>query len=185
MPEIFIAETETANEKELRRLAAAVEDLEQIAAFAEWFEGQGDTVKELGRELLAIQEARGMNPRFQLDTEERYGKPLYVAHCANGRHESRQSLEHALFLMVDSFRTRAEDRPETHARLMEVHGCDVKAARKLAAEMAENTRARFPAVSGEMRDAFLADELGKVERDVAARKAEQPKERKDPPSVKK
>lgn len=179
MPEIHIAEIETTDEKELRRQAKIIEDLDQIASFAEWFETQSETVKALGAELAEIQAARGMNPRFQVDTEERYGRPLYVAHCANGRHESRQSPEHAMFLLVDSFRTRAEDRPETHERLMQMHGCTVKEARRLAAEIAAELRAKHPGTPGETRDKLFENEVAKAERELVARKNEA-KERKVP-----
>jgi hypothetical protein len=176
MPEIFIAETGTADEKELRQLAAVVEDLEQIAAFAEWFDAQSDTVKDLGRELLAIQEARGMNPRFQLDTEERYGKPIFIARCGNGRHESRQSPEHAMFLMVDSFRTRGEDRPETHARVMGMHGCTIKDARRISAALAADLRVQQPGISGEARDMLFESALDEKERFLVERRSAPPKE---------
>lgn len=170
MPEIFVEELPLEpSEKELKGLADAVAELAQIAAFAEWFDGQSKIVQELGRELGAIQAARGMNPRFQIDTLERYGRPLYVAHCANGRHESRQSEEHAMFLLVDSFRTRIEDKPETHERIMEIHGMDLKSARRYARELAQRVQeAHGKGVPGETRDKLFARELEDEEEALTA-----------------
>lgn len=187
MPEIFIAdEASGPSEKELKARADQIEELEQIAAFAEWFGKQSETVQELGRELDALQAARGMNRRFMLETEERYGRPLFVAHCANGRHESRQSPEHALFLLVDSFRTRAEDKAETHARIMQIHGMDLKAARRFARELAKEIQDEHgKGVPGETRDKFLDRALDEQERELAAARSRPPKAKpRKPPSVK-
>lgn len=172
MPEIFIPEEPRDADEEARyaesvRLARETEELLQIAAFTEWIETQSETVRALGAELIELQTARKMSPRFMITEVTLHGRTIWTAVCANGIHQSRQSAEHALFLLVDSFRTRIEDKPETHARVQAWGGsyaADVKTARRHCAAVAQRIREQNPNMPGEQRDALVLAQLGADER---------------------
>jgi len=110
-------------------------------------------------EWVAMAAARKMDPDVVfLARQAKDGSPVYIAKCANGVHESVDSPEQALFLLVDSFRTRVEDLPETHARVQAWGGsyaADVQVARDAVAEIAWKVAKENPALSGEERDALV------------------------------
>lgn len=66
------------------------------------------------------------------------GLPVFIVRAQNGYHESPESFEHALELLVDSHRTRPEDLFENHQRMMALTGCSLKDARRRCAEMAKS-----------------------------------------------
>jgi hypothetical protein len=109
----------------------------------------------------------GTNPHRK--TKE--GGPVFVAMCPNGYHESAESEAHALSLLVDSFRTRAEDRPEIHERIQAWGGsyADIRFARETAQRIAKKVRHDHPAADGASLDVMLGDELSKREADRGAR----------------
>jgi hypothetical protein len=157
MPEIHITEqpVEESVEGQIASLESEREELLAIAEHAEWLETQSETTQELARELAAKQTAGAMKPRFTLSTETRRGSTVYIAQSANGYHESRQSPEHALFLLVDSHRTRIEDTPAFHARILAKSGGDIKSARAVAMDLARSVRAANPNMPGAARDALV------------------------------
>ena len=154
MPEMFIPEidVDTSAQEEAAKLEEQAAEFAAIAAHGEWLATQPETIRTLGEELAT----KGKQaPRFALGTKVRRGVTIYTAESPNGYHESKQSHEHALFLLVDSFRVRVEDTPEVHARILSKSGGDIKSARALAAHIARTVREAHPKVSGEERDALV------------------------------
>jgi hypothetical protein len=98
------------------------------------------------------------------------GGAVYAAVCPNGYHESTESEAHALFLLVDSFRTRAEDLPETHARIQSWGGSfrDIDVARLTARRIAKQVRSEHPRVDGHTLDNMFNAELSKREAHIKA-----------------
>ncbi len=169
MREIFIATeaVDTSVEDEIAKLEEQSKEFEAIAAHAEWLDTQSEIVKELATELATVQTDRKMCPRFTVETTIVRGRTIHTASCANGVHQSLQSPEHAVFLMVDSFRTREEDKPEIHERI-KAHGGDIKNARRVAAQIAKTVRERSPGLSGEEYDALVLKALDQYEADLEA-----------------
>ncbi len=63
------------------------------------------------------------------------GRPVFSVRSDNGYHESYVGFEDALFLLVDSHRTREEDLESTHQRYMALTGVGIKDARKHCADI--------------------------------------------------
>lgn len=135
-------------------------ELEAIAQWGEWLATQSETIQALAEEWAAHRHSR-----FTLsERRDRRGRTVYVCDCEHGHHESLQSYEHAIFLLVDSHRVRLEDRPETAARVAGLDGVEVKAARVSVQRLAREIREANPMASGEERDGLLAAELAEMER---------------------
>lgn len=124
----------------------------------------------LTAELGAMQDARKMErggsfgERLARDGET----VIYTVTSPNGYHESAESHEHALFLLVDSHRTRVEDTPALHERILTKSGGDIKGARSVAMRLAREVREANPDVSIEQHDALVLARLEQREADQDA-----------------
>lgn len=91
------------------------EEAARHASFIEWLAAQPASFKALADELFEMQSARKMAHGFVPSIRAgKDGRPIFVIRCANGHHESDESHEHALELLLDSHRTRIEDLESTH-----------------------------------------------------------------------
>jgi hypothetical protein len=161
MAEIFIPTDPTAGEvDELERLSRAFAEIAMLGAWEAWLSTQSETVQALAAEWAALR-----NTRFKFgQTHDRRGRKLYTCSSKYGHHESYQSHEHALFLLVDSHRARIEDKPETHQRILAWAGhADVKQARATARAIAKRIREENPNMPGEQRDALVLAALDRAE----------------------
>ncbi len=109
---------------------------------------------------------------FSVRQAPRTGFPVYICKTANGHHESAESYEHALFLLVDSFRTRIEDTEAVHLRIQAWDGVAIKTCRKIADSIAKEVLAANPGMPGEERDALVLAALDDEESNRAADKSE-------------
>lgn len=126
----------------------------------------------LASELADIQKRYRMQEGLEFGFREtRGGAVVYVARSPNGYHESTESHAHALWLLVDSFRTRIEDTPEVHARLQALSG-DIQAARIEAMRIAAAVRKENPDATGPERDTLVLVALDRREQGAAAAQAE-------------
>lgn len=158
MSEIFIPDDPNAGEHD--ELTETVRDLNRVEATARWnlwLSEQSETIQALAAEWADL---RG--DRFMLSMSvDRRGRRLFVCSSRFGSSESLQSHEHALFLLVDAHRVRAEDRPEHHARI----GGDVKQARREAQAIAKKIRDENPGMSGADRDVLFQKALREREKE--------------------
>lgn len=75
----------------------------------------------LRSEWSALAATRGMSDGLLFDARRgKRGEPIFIVISSNGYHESYSSFEDAIRLLVDSHRTRAEDREEVYSRLIPV-----------------------------------------------------------------
>lgn len=75
----------------------------------------------LRAEWSALASSRGMSDGLLFDARRgKQGQPIFIVISSNGYHESYESFEHAISLLVDSHRTRAEDREEVYSRLIPI-----------------------------------------------------------------
>lgn len=73
------------------------------------------------KEWYEIAKARGLSTELLFDARRgKQGEPIFIVGSPNGYHESRSSFEHAVLLLVDSHRTRAEDLEEVYSRLIPI-----------------------------------------------------------------
>lgn len=159
MPEIFIPEQAPNAVDGLERAARELEELADRAAWELWLSTQSETIQALAAELETLR--KGVRFSLAMSTDHR-GRRLYVCTAPIGHHESRQSYEHALFLLVDSHRIRLEDRPETARLVRFIEGGDLKVSARRAQEMAKQIRKTNPGMPGERRDELLAAELDRL-----------------------
>jgi hypothetical protein len=148
MPEIHIP-TEAADPQvdEAARIATGLRELADRTSWELWLSEQSATTQALAAEWQAL---RGS--RFALRRKaDKQGRIVHVCESTHGYHESRQSAEHALFLLVDSHRVREEDRTS-------------RVPRRDAQRIAKAIREANPAASGEERDALFLAKLDELER---------------------
>lgn len=116
---------------------------------------------------VAIAASRGMAPELDLGTRPaRDGRIIYVVRCANGHHESYESHESAMRLLIDSHKTRAEDTEAVYARLIAVAG-DVFSARDMARDLGATVDKTLPEAE---RAKLVEAEVARVLVEDAARK---------------
>lgn len=129
-------------------------------------------LEDLKAEWSDLVKTRQMDGRVDVGTRERRkGGTAYFVSCSNGYHESAESHEHAFSLLVESFRTRAEDRPETYEKLLGKNG-DVKAARQRAMQIAQTVRKANPMASPEEWDKLVVSEIEKRNSDQSVELAQ-------------
>lgn len=161
MPEIHIPAEAVSPEVDEKLLAAReLEELAKRTAWDLWLGDQGAKIQALAAEWSAL---RGTT--FELSTKhDRRGRVVFVCESRFGYHESHQSHEHALFLMVDAHRTRLEDRPETAARIAATEGGSLKSAQRRAQAIAKQVREAHPYMPGEERDGLVEKAVEELER---------------------
>ncbi len=134
----------------------------------DWAAETGATAVADLAEIRETQSRLKMTPGLEFTSREaRDGRPIYIVRCANGHHESYDSHAHALALLVDSHRTRAEDTPVVHERIMHGWGGDVAHARKVAAHLSQLIRSANPNANGEERDAILIATIDARDAEIA------------------
>lgn len=120
-------------------------------------------------ELEEIQARHKMQSGGEFLTREaRDGSTIYAVKTANGYHESAESYDHALFLLVDSFRTRIEDTQEFRDRLALA---GVSGGVRKALAIGSRVKLENPDMTGEERDALTTAILERHESDKAAAEA--------------
>lgn len=141
----------------------AASDAARQAAFVEWLANQPESFQRLATDLFALQDERHMQHGFEASMlRDKRGRLVYQIRCANGVHQSHDGYEHAMTLLLDSFRIGHEDKAETHARMMAVMGVtNIKHARDACARLAREAPAHL---SHEERDAHVEAVLVKLER---------------------
>lgn len=159
MAEIFILTDENAAKVDgdaltIRELA----ETEATANWEIWLSTQSETIQALAAEWAALR--NGDRFRFS-ESVDRQMRKLYVCSSKYGHHESYQSRDHALYLLVDSHRVRAEDRPETRARLVAL-GHEPSTALRLCQAIGRNV-AKGGRMPGAEHDALVDAEIRKLE----------------------
>ncbi len=149
-------------------LAAYEEKLRLSATFAEWLGEQSETVQKLVEENAEIGRAkRFANTFVNVTCETKKGRTVWTCHAANGFHQSTTSAEHAVFLLVDSHRTRVEDTEEFRERLQAANGMSKKEALRACARLTNEMRAADPRATGKERDALATVWLENLEAEMA------------------
>lgn len=151
-------------ELEAREAAIAARAEVEAARFDEWLASQSVELQALAAKLFEIQDQRKMAHGFDARVlRARDGGVIYEVSCLNGVHQSRENFEHALELLVRSFRTGIEDLESTHQRVLAYRGGHIKDARKVCAEAAERVRRANPDVHEEALDELVLAEIGRLE----------------------
>ena len=126
-------------------------------------------VRALREEWAAMCEHCKKDPELVFDQgRTRGGATVYRVRCANGEHWSIESPAHAMFLLVDSHRTRYEDTLVCHQRLLSWGKRDVREARKWAARIGAEVRDAHPDATVEEHGRFV---LAYIEQREAEREA--------------
>ena len=145
--------------------------LDDIRRSAEVVAVSRENLEACASELAAMQVARKMDAGVEFcERTDRDGRTIYIARCPNGHHESYTSHEHALYSLLDSHRTRYEDTPECHARIMAWGpNIDAPTARTWAAQFAREVREKYPAATPAEHDAYVSAAIIQRESDRAGR----------------
>lgn len=130
----------------------------EALAFASWLSEQSETVQALAAEWGSMRSSR-----FKFyERQDSRGRDVFGVQCEHGQHESHQGHEHALFLLVDSHRTRAEDTPEFRARL-EALGMTPKEALQRSQQMGRDVAKASGRMPIEDHDALVEAEMRRLE----------------------
>lgn len=160
-----------ATEAIAAKATAAASYARRHAGFVEWLATQSPKIQELAAELFAIQERTGLRVGFNIRKPyvDGLGRTVYTVHFSHAYHESLESYEDALEQMVEAWRTRVEDLPETHARIQAIrdYAKPREAAREVLA-IAQKVRNENPTATGEERDALVLAEIERLETEHAA-----------------
>lgn len=113
--ELLSGQASAAAEQERAALRAAFHELAAWAIFSTWLDQQSENVRTLAEEWRAI--GPGLKRFAFLPPELKNGRIEYWCVTSHAQIRSYVSHEHALFLMVDAFRTRIEDKAETWDRI--------------------------------------------------------------------
>lgn len=146
---------------ELAEAEGAAKLAQRHADFVAWLADQPESFRNLASKWFDLQTERKMPPGFSATIfRDRRGRLVYEVSCANGVHQSHESFEHALELLIDSHRPRVEDLEATHLRMQAWSGdVDIKGARRLCDGLAKDVRALNPGLTGEEYDALFEEAL--------------------------
>ncbi len=182
MPEeLHIEESPAPIDEEAKQREALIEalaEVEQIAAFSWWLSEQSETVQKLAAEFAEIGARKGFkHSRINVTTEIKKGRTIWTCHALNGYHQSTTSAEHAVFLLVDSHRTRVEDTEGFRERVQAANaGMTKREAIRRCARLTNEMRAADPKATGQQRDRLatlwlesLEAEMSKPQRKVTDR----------------
>ena len=170
MPEIHIDDTpemvdETVAQAEAN--AAVAKELEAIAEFGRQLSLMSPTIQALASEYGLFRHVR--NPRFAITESVVRGQRIWTCESENGFHQSKTSAEHALFLLVDSHRTRIEDTEAFRLRVKAANaGMTSKEALRRCEQIGKQIRDANPKATGEERDALAMAHLEGLEAAAAA-----------------
>lgn len=145
------------------KLEVQAAEFEELARYAEWLLKQSETFQALASEWASL---RGS--RLMLDELKTRRGRIFRVSCDHGIHESLQSAEHALFLLVDSHRVRVTDTAEFRDRVMAANvGMLPKEALRRCEQIAAQIREANPAATGVERDALCIAHLEALEEAAA------------------
>lgn len=149
-------------ERELRQI-------EEIALFTGWLSEQSETIQALAREYAQIGiKRRFEHARINVTVSFKDGRTVWTCHALNGLHQSTTSAEHAVFLLVDSHRTRVEDTEEFRARVQAANaGMTKREAIRRCARLTNEMRAADPKATGQQRDRLATLWLESLEAEAA------------------
>lgn len=112
----------------------------------------------LAAEWASLASLRGMDLVLVVSTRrDRKGRTIYIVRCANGYHESYNSHEEALRLLISAHTTRVEDTEAFYSPLVPAAGGNVKSARALARQLGTVTREANPLITDDDLDSLIRD----------------------------